>query len=252
MYKSIIVLIVFLFGFTSFAQKKKDLIAEVAQLKANAVEMQAQLNAIAKAKELDLQDSLQSFSYAFGTSIGSNLRTVGFDSLSYNAFSMALEDALKGEEKMQIQDAQMLIKRTIQAKQEELAKAQSAEGEAFLEENGKKPEVVTTASGLQYEILTKGDGAIPSSTDRVKVHYTGTLIDGTVFDSSIRRGEPTTFGVTQVIQGWTEALLLMPVGSKWKVFIPQDLAYGPRGAGGGEIPPYAALIFEMELLAIEE
>ncbi len=151
MYKSIIVLVVFFFGFTSFAQKKKDLIAEVAQLKANAVEMQAQLNAIAKAKELDLQDSLQSFSYAFGTSIGSNLRTVGFDSLSYNAFSMALEDALKGEKKMQIQDAQMLIKRTIQAKQEELAKAQSAEGEAFLEENGKKPEVVTTESGYNMK-----------------------------------------------------------------------------------------------------
>jgi FKBP-type peptidyl-prolyl cis-trans isomerase FklB len=241
---------VFLSGFFSFAQKKKDLIEEVAQLKANAVEMQAQLNAIAKAKELDLQDTLQSFSYAFGISIGSNLKTVGFDSLSYNAFSMALEDAFKGKEKMQIQDAQMLIKRTIQAKQEELAKVQGAEGENFLEENGKRPEVVTTKSGLQYEILTKGEGDIPSSTDRIKVHYLGTLIDGTVFDSSIRRGEPATFGVTQVIQGWTEALLLMPVGSKWKVFIPQDLAYGPRGAG--EIPPYAALIFEMELLGIEE
>ena len=249
MYRSIIFLIVLLFGFSSFAQKKKDLIAEVAQLKAKATELKAQLNTMVKSKELDLQDSLQSFSYAFGTSIGSNLKTVGFDSLSYNAFSLALEDALKGEEKMQIQDAQMLIKSTIQAKQEALAKAQSAEGEAFLEENGKRSEVVTTESGLQYEVLTEGKGAIPVSTDKVKVHYTGTLIDGTVFDSSIRRGEPTTFGVTQVIQGWTEALLLMPVGSKWKVFIPQDLAYGPRAAG--QIPPYAALIFEMELLGIE-
>lgn len=252
MYKSIIVLMVFLSGFFSFAQKKKDLIEEVARLKADAVEMQSQLNAIAQAKELDLKDSLQSFSYAFGTSIGSNLKTVGFDSLSYNAFALALEDALKGEEKMQIQDAQMLIKSTIQAKQEVLAKAQSAEGEAFLEENGKRAEVVTTDSGLQYEILNKGAGAIPNTTDKVKVHYTGMLIDGKVFDSSIARGEPTTFGVTQVISGWTEALLLMPVGSKWKVFIPQDLAYGSRGAGGGEIPPYAALIFEMELLGIEE
>ncbi len=251
MQKSIFVLAVLFFGVNCFSQKKKDLIQEVAKLKANALEMQSQLNAITKAKELNLQDSLQNFSYAFGTSIGNNLKTVGFDSLSYNAFALALEDALNGEEKMAIQEAQMLITKTIQSKQEEISKAQSAEGVRFLAENGKRPEVITTESGLQYEILNKGDGATPSSSDKVKVHYTGTLIDGKVFDSSIARGEPTTFGVTQVISGWTEALLLMPVGSKWKVFIPQDLAYGPRGAGGGEIPPYAALIFEMELLAIE-
>lgn len=250
MQKSLVIVVLF-FGLTSFGQKKKDLIKEVALLKALAIEMQAELNAIAKANELDLKDSLQNFSYAFGTSIGNNLKTVGFDSISYSAFSSALEDAIKGEEKMSIQEAQKLIKTTIQGKQEEIAKVQSKEGELFLADNGKRPEVVTTESGLQYEILNKGDGAIPTSTDKVKVHYTGTLINGKVFDSSIARGEPTKFGVSQVISGWTEALLLMPVGSKWKVFIPQDLAYGPRGAGGGEIPPYAALIFEMELLAIE-
>lgn len=252
MKKSIVVIATLLFGVASYGQKKKDLIKEVVLLKAQAVEMKAQLNDIAKAKELNLQDSLQKFSYAFGTSIGNNLKVVGFDSLSYNAFSMALEDALKGEEKIPVQEAQMLIKSTIQGKQEEIAKEQSAEGERFLVENGKRPEVVTTESGLQYEIINKGDGAIPTATDKVKVHYTGTLIEGTVFDSSIERGEPTSFGVSQVISGWTEALLLMPVGSKWNVFIPQGLAYGPRGAGGGEIPPYAALIFQMELLAIEE
>ncbi len=250
MQKSLVIVVLF-FGLTSFGQKKKDLIKEVALLKALAIEMQAELNAIAKANELDLKDSLQNFSYAFGTSIGNNLKTVGFDSISYSAFSSALEDAIKGEEKMSIQEAQKLIKTTIQGKQEEIAKVQSKEGELFLADNGKRPEVVTTESGLQYEILNKGDGAIPTSTDKVKVHYTGTLINGKVFDSSIARGEPTKFGVSQVISGWTEALLRMPVGSKWKVFIPQDLAYGPRGAGGGEIPPYAALIFEMELLAIE-
>ena len=249
MQKSLVIVVLF-FGLTSFGQKKKDLIKEVAQLKAQAIEMEAELNAIAKANELDLKDSLQNFSYAFGTSIGNNLKTVGFDSISYSAFSSALEDAIKGEEKMSIQEAQKLIKTTIQGKQEEIAKVQSKEGELFLADNGKRPEVVTTESGLQYEILNKGDGAIPTSTDKVKVHYTGTLINGKVFDSSIARGEPTKFGVSQVISGWTEALLRMPVGSKWKVFIPQDLAYGPRGAGGGEIPPYAALIFEMELLAI--
>jgi FKBP-type peptidyl-prolyl cis-trans isomerase FklB len=252
MKKSIVVIATLLFGVASYGQKKKDLIKEVVLLKAQAVEMKAQLNDTAKAKELNLQDSLHKFSYAFGTSIGNNLKVVGFDSLSYNAFSMALEDALKGEEKIPVQEAQMLIKSTIQGKQEEIAKEQSAEGERFLVENGKRPEVVTTESGLQYEIINKGDGAIPTATDKVKVHYTGTLIEGTVFDSSIERGEPTSFGVSQVISGWTEALLLMPVGSKWNVFIPQGLAYGPRGAGGGEIPPYAALIFQMELLAIEE
>lgn len=249
---SIVILAVFLIGFNSFGQKKKDLIKEVAQLKAKAVEMQAQLNEITKAKALNLQDSLQNFSYAFGTSIGNNLKTVGFDSLSYNAFSIALQDALKGEEKIPIQEAQRLVQTTIQEKQEEIAKMQSAEGERFLTENGKRSEVVATESGLQYEITNQGVGAIPKATDKVKVHYTGTLINGEVFDSSIERGEPTTFGVSQVINGWTEALLLMPVGSKWKVFIPQDLAYGPRGAGGGTIPPYAALIFEMELLGIEK
>jgi FKBP-type peptidyl-prolyl cis-trans isomerase FklB len=252
MQKSIVVLVVFLFGLISFGQKKKDLIKEVIQLKVQAVEMQSQLDVIAKAKELNLQDSLQNFSYAFGTSIGSNLKSVGFDSLSYNAFSIALQDALNGEEKISLKEAQKLIQTTIQGKQEALAEEQSAEGERFLEENGNRPEIVTTESGLQYEIINKSDGAIPLATDKVKVHYTGTLIEGTVFDSSIERGEPTSFGVSQVISGWTEALLLMPVGSKWKVFIPQDLAYGPRGAGGGEIPPYAALIFEMELLAIEK
>ncbi|MFD0795914.1 FKBP-type peptidyl-prolyl cis-trans isomerase [Maribacter chungangensis] len=251
MQKSILVIAALFIAANSFAQKKKDLIAEIEDLKAKATEMQARLNEIAKSKELNLQDSLQRFSYAFGTSIGSNLKTVGFDSLSYNAFAAALEDAIKGREKMTMQDAQMLIKTTIQAKQAEIAEAQSKEGELFLADNGKRPEVVTTESGLQYEILQQGDGPLPTTSDKVKVHYTGTLIDGSVFDSSIERGEPTTFGVSQVISGWTEALLLMPVGSKWKVFIPQDLAYGPRGAGGGEIPPYAALIFEMELLGIE-
>lgn len=251
MQKSILFIGLLFFGITSFGQKKNDLIKEVAQLKAATAKMQSQLNAIEKANELDLKDSLQFFSYAFGTSIGSNLKTVGFDSLSYNAFSMALKDALKGEEKMSVQDAQMTIKTTIQSKQEEIAKELSKEGELFLAENGKRPEVITTESGLQYEIINRGSGSKPMASDRVKVHYTGTFIDGKVFDSSIRRGEPTIFGVSQVISGWTEALLLMPVGSKWRVFIPQDLAYGPRGAGGGEIPPYAALIFEMELLGIE-
>lgn len=139
-----------------------------------------------------------------------------------------------------------------QAKRDEELKEQYAEnlkeGEAFLSENGKREEIVTLPSGLQYEIIKEGKGDIPTSSDQVKVHYHGTLINGEVFDSSIERGEPTQFGVTQVIAGWTEALQLMPVGSKWKLYIPADLAYGSRDTGS--IKPYSTLIFDVELLDI--
>jgi len=252
MNKYIIIITTLLLGYTSFGQKKKDLINEVAKLKAQATEMQAKLNEMKKAKELNLQDSLQSFSYAFGVSVGNNLKTVGFDSLAYDIFSKALQDVMNGNEKMTLEESQRKVQTTIQMLQDKEAKAQSAEGEKFLAENGKRAEVVTTESGLQYEILTDGDGPLPKASDKVKVHYTGMLLDGKVFDSSVDRGEPMVFGVTQVIKGWQEALQLMTVGSKWKVYIPQDIAYGARGAGGGAIPPYSALIFEMELLAIEK
>ena len=141
-----------------------------------------------------------------------------------------------------------------QARQEEELKAQHQEsiaaGDAFMAENAKKEGVVTLPSGLQYEIVRAGNGAIPADTDQVKVHYHGTLIDGTVFDSSVDRGEPATFGVTQVIPGWTEALKLMPVGSKWRLYVPYDLAYG--SADRGEIKPFSNLIFDVELIGIEK
>ena len=124
-----------------------------------------------------------------------------------------------------------------------------AEGKAFLETNAQREEVKVTPSGLQYEVLTEGTGAKPGATDKVTVHYHGMLIDGTVFDSSVERGQPATFGVNQVIKGWTEALQMMPECSKWKLYIPSDLAYGPRGAGP-KIGPYATLIFEVELLKV--
>ena len=123
-------------------------------------------------------------------------------------------------------------------------------GEEFLKENGKKKDVVTTKSGLQYKVLVKGEGEIPTATQRVKVNYEGHLIDGTEFDSSYKRNEPTTFACNQVIKGWTEALTLMPVGSKWELYIPQELAYGDRESG--KIPPYSTLIFTVELLSIEK
>ena len=151
-------------------------------------------------------------------------------------FTMASAEKLQ-QEKMQVNK---------KAKAKKLRKA----GREFLAENGKKPGIITTPSGLQYEVLKQGDGAVPQTTDKVKVHYEGRLIDGTVFDSSIKRGEPAVFGLNQVIKGWTEGLSLMPVGSKWRLYIPQELGYGDRQAG--QIPPYSALIFDVELLGIEK
>ncbi len=155
---------------------------------------------------------------------------------------------------MTAEEAQMYVNSTMQRLQQEKMASQygpnKAAGEKFLADNKAKAGVTTTASGLQYEVITKGTGALPTDTSTVKVHYHGTLIDGTVFDSSVDRGEPATFGVNQVIKGWTEALKLMPVGSKYKLYIPQELAYGP--ADQGKIKPYSALIFDVELISIEK
>jgi FKBP-type peptidyl-prolyl cis-trans isomerase FklB len=168
-------------------------------------------------------------------------------SLFYRGFTDILTNdttifTMASAEKLQQEKMQMNKK----AKAKKLRKA----GRDFLAENGKKPGIITTPSGLQYEVLKQGDGAVPQTTDKVKVHYEGRLIDGTVFDSSIKRGEPAVFGLNQVIKGWTEGLSLMPVGSKWRLYIPQELGYGDRQAG--QIPPYSALIFDVELLGIEK
>ena len=182
------------------------------------------------------------------------------DEINKNLVLLGLVTALKGE-KLLIDDTYNLIERkmtTAQAKlekeREENLKGQHtdeiAKGERFFKENNNRPGVVSLPTGLQYEIITKGTGAKPNINDRVKVHYRGSLLDGTVFDSSIDRGEPAVFEVGRVISGWTEALQLMPVGSKWMLFIPYDLAYGSRGAGN-TIKPFSALIFEVELLGIE-
>lgn len=248
----LILLVTLVMGNFCVGQKKKDLMAEVAQLKAKATEMQTKLDQVQTAREVDLENDLQKFCYAFGLTIGGNLKMIGYDSLAYQTVAVALEDVMKGTEKLDQQAAQEYVRSAIQKLEEEEGKRKSEAGVAFLAQNAEREGVRTTESGLQYEVIAAGTGPIPVATDKVKVHYTGTLIDGTVFDSSVERGEPIVFGVTGVIQGWQEALQLMPVGSKWKVYIPQELGYGPRGAGGGTIPPYSALVFEMELLAIEK
>lgn len=168
------------------------------------------------------------------------------DSIADDLFFRGFEDALVGDTAIfTVKNAQAVFKQ----KQEQ---SQKAPGEAFLAENAKKEGVVVLPSGLQYKILKQGDGKIPQATDKVKVHYEGRLIDGTVFDSSKRHGDkPAEFGVTNVIKGWTEALLLMPVGSKWQLYIPYNLAYGERGTGR-DIKPYSALVFDVELVGIDE
>jgi FKBP-type peptidyl-prolyl cis-trans isomerase FklB len=194
----------------------------------------------------------QQVSYGIGRQMGEQLSDQPFD-IDVSSVIDGVSHALKGEPSV-IEDAVLEkafneINEIIQAKKAEESKDQSAVGDQFLAENAKRDEITITDSGMQYEILQAGEGDTPTSESTVRTHYHGTLIDGTVFDSSVDRGEPTEFPVNGVIAGWTEALQMMPVGSKWKLYLPYQLAYGERGAGGA-IGPYAALVFEVELLAI--
>ena len=195
----------------------------------------------------------QRVSYGIGRQMGDQLADNPFDGIDANAVAEGVVDALSGTaspiEPALLEAAFNEIHQQIQAKQAEAGKAQSAEGDAFLAENAKRDEITVTDSGLQYEVMNAGDGDKPLASSTVRTHYHGMLIDGTVFDSSVDRGEPTEFPVNGVIAGWTEALQMMGVGSKWRLYVPYQLAYGERGAGGA-IGPYAALIFEVELLAV--
>ena len=194
----------------------------------------------------------QQVSYGIGRQMGEQLSGQPFD-IDVSSVIDGVSHALKGEpsviEDSVLEKAFNEINQLIQAKKADESKDQSAVGDQFLAENAKRDGITITDSGMQYEILQAGEGDTPTSQSTVRTHYHGTLIDGTVFDSSVDRGEPTEFPVNGVIAGWTEALQMMPVGSKWKLYLPYQLAYGERGAGGA-IGPYAALVFEVELLAI--
>lgn len=194
---------------------------------------------------------MDKISYALGLSMGQNLMGSGVTSLNYQDLAQGIEDVLtKQQPKITYQEAQQVLGQFFQELEAKIAGAAKADGEKFLAENAKREGVQVTASGLQYEVLEATIGQKPKATDTVKVHYEGTLIDGTVFDSSYKRGESISFPLNGVIKGWTEGLQLMSIGSKYKFFIPYQLAYGERGAGQ-QIPPYAALIFTVELLGIE-
>ncbi len=200
---------------------------------------------------------LESLSYALGLSMGNNFKSSGIEAINVQDFADGVAAVYDGlAPRMSYDEAKQVIQKfftALEAKQHEaaakMAEVNAKAGEEFLAENGKRAEVKTTASGLQYEVLVEGNGAQPTAADQVEVHYTGKLIDGTVFDSSVERGVPATFGVTQVIPGWVEALQLMKAGSKWRLFIPSQLAYGPQGAGN-VIGPNATLIFDVELLKV--
>lgn len=190
-------------------------------------------------------------SYALGLSIGNNFLTSGIKDINYDEFAKGVKDVLsQSKPEISYDEAKNVINSFFTKLQEEKKELNKKAGEEFLKINKEKAGITELPSGLQYEILQEGTGNKPKATDTVKCHYHGTLINGTVFDSSVQRGEPATFGVTQVIQGWVEALQLMPVGSKWRLFIPSEMAYGERGAGDS-IEPNSALIFEVELLGIE-
>ena len=193
---------------------------------------------------------MDKISYALGLSIGNNFLSSGIKNLNVEDFMRGVNDVLsEGTPEISYDEAKQIINDYFVKLQAEQVKLNEEAGEEFLRINKEKAGVVTLPSGLQYEILKKGTGDKPKATDKVKCHYHGTLINGTVFDSSVQRGEPATFGVSQVIQGWVEALQLMEKGSKWRLFIPSDLAYGARGAGE-IIGPNSTLIFEVELLDI--
>lgn len=209
-------------------------------------------NAAEEAAAANLESDLAKESYAVGANVGRSIAEPGIE-IDLDAFLAGFKAAYGKEDLAmtpeEIQGAMMSLQQKAMAAAEKKQAAASAEGEAFLAENAKKEGVKITESGLQYKVITEGDGPQPAATDKVKVHYTGTFINGEKFDSSVDRGEPATFGVDQVIPGWTEALQLMKVGSKWQLAIPSDLAYGPQGRGA-DMPPNSVLLFDVELIEI--
>lgn len=230
-------------GLTVHAQSKKELAAEVTKLKAEIAELK-------KPKAANLNDEDKKASYGLGVLIASNLKNQGGDSVDLESLYFGIQDVFKKNKLIiEEQECSMIVQGYMQEAMEKKVTKMKGEGEVFLNANKTKEGVKVTASGLQYQVISSGNGKTPTAADNVTVHYTGKLVDGTIFDSSVERNEPATFGVGQVIAGWTEALQLMREGDKWMLFVPYELGYGERGAGG-QIPPYSALIFEVELIKV--
>lgn len=248
--RSVIFCLVVLISASAFAQSKKELQAKVTSLTSEVTALKAEIEQLKKPKEVSLNTIHERASYSLGVLMGSNVKRQGGDSLVVDALNAAMTDVFLGKPlKIQEQECSMIIQPYMQQAMENKTKIAKAEGVNFLNANKTKPGVVTTASGLQYKKLTEGKGKQPTAEKNVTVHYAGKLIDGLEFDSSIKRGEPASFDVNGVIPGWTEALQLMHEGDKWELYIPSELAYGERGAGG-QIPPHSVLIFEVELIKV--
>ena len=193
---------------------------------------------------------MDKFSYAIGLGIGQNLLSMGAQGINVEDFAQAIADVLNRKETaISHNEAREIVNKYFAELEAKMNAENIEKGKAFLAENAKKEGIITLPSGLQYQVITEGNGKKPSATDRVKCHYEGTLIDGTLFDSSIKRGQPAVFGVNQVIKGWVEALQLMSEGAKWRLFIPSELGYGAQQAGE-MIPPHSTLIFEVELIDV--
>ena len=193
---------------------------------------------------------MEKISYALGLGIGQQLKSMNIENFDIKEFARSIEDVMTGRDTdMTAREAQVMLSEYFQKKEKEQAEENIAKGKVYLEENGKREGVITTKSGLQYEVLTEGTGKNPKATDKVRCHYEGRLTDGSVFDSSYQRGEPADFGLNQVIAGWTEGVQLMKEGAKYRFHIPYLLGYGERGAGAS-IPPYATLVFDVELIKV--
>ena len=242
---------------TTFAQSKKELLAEKVKLQAEMSKLinetsalKAQIEESKKPKEVSLSNDDKKAGYSIGVLMATNLKTQGGDSLDLEALVSGIQDVyLNKELKLDQQACSETAQTYMQQANDKKTIKMKESGIKFLNENKTKEGIKTTASGLQYKVITTGKGKTPVASNSVTVHYTGRLIDGTVFDSSVERGTPATFGVTGVISGWTEALQLMKEGDKWTLFLPSELAYGSSGAGG-VIPPHAALIFDVELIKV--
>lgn len=251
----------------AFAQKptgaKQDqIISTQEELKAQVATLNEQVAALAASQkrmetlvgsDVNLENNTTKMSYAYGVNLGDGMRTQGITEVDYAAFMKGLYDSFsqRPEALMTNAQAQQFLNEYMNSLMAERARISKEKGTAWLSENAKKKGVTTTPSGLQYEVIKQGTGEKPTAANKVTVHYHGTLTDGRVFDSSVDRGKPATFGLSQVIKGWTEGLQLMAVGAKYRFYIPSDLAYGERGPGG-IIGPNEVLIFDVELLSIDK
>ncbi len=205
---------------------------------------------IGQLKAQNIQINMDSVSYALGVILSGNLKSQGFDQVNAEELAKGFQESISGTATLDAAAANAILQSFMQQKQELAGAEARKDGEEFLAKNAERPEVTVTDSGLQYEVLQEGSGASPTATETVEVHYHGTLIDGTVFDSSVDRGETIEFPLNRVIPGWTEGVQLMKEGAKYRFFIPFNLAYGPRGSAP-KIPPYAALIFDVELFKVK-